>query len=334
LAALYVTSLQAGAGKTAVCAGLARHLQDAGRKVGYFKPLVADIKEKAAADSDAEFIRKILTLSEPAGDLCPVIAREGLADKIKPAYDKVAKDKDVVIVEGVWRLRPGAKPVEPAAEVVGALEAKVIIVEPYSEGLTGAGLVAKYRDFGESLLGIVVNKAPLKVLEMLSESLSGGGAAVLGVLPEDRVLFGLTVGEIAEQVQGEILNHAEKSDEVVENLMLGGMIVDPGPDYFGRRANKAAILRSDRPDMQLAALETSSRCLVLGGGVEPTYRVRTHAEERGIPLILTKNDTNSIINTIELTLGRPRFNQEKKLPRLLEIMEGHFDFGAVEQVLK
>jgi BioD-like phosphotransacetylase family protein len=331
LAALYVTSLQAGAGKTAVCAGLAKHLQGAGKKVGYFKPLVAAMRGEAA-DSDAGFIREVLGLKEAAADLCPVIAREGLADKIKKAYDKVAGDKDVVIVEGVWRKRPGAKPVEPAAEVAGALGARVIAIEPYSEGMTGAKLAAKYRDFGESLLGVVVNKVPLRRLEMLSEKLSG--VAVLGVLPEDRVLFGPTVGELAEQVGGEILNHAEKSDEVVENLMLGGMIIDPGPDYFGRRANKAAILRSDRPDMQLAALETSSRCLVLSGGVEPTYRVRTHAEKRGIPLILTKNDTSSIVNTIELTLGQPRFNQEKKLPRLLEIMEEHFDFGAVEQALK
>jgi BioD-like phosphotransacetylase family protein len=108
------------------------------------------------------------------------------------------------------------------------------------------------------------------------------------------------------------------------------MIVDPGPDYFGRRANKAAILRSDRPDMQLAALETSNRCLILSGGVKPTYSVSTHAGKKGIPLILTRNDTNSIINTIELALGKPRFNQERKLPRLLEIMEEHFDFKAVE----
>jgi BioD-like phosphotransacetylase family protein len=332
LAALYVTSLQAGAGKTAVCAGLAKHLQAAGKRVGYFKPLVAAIRGEVA-DSDAEFIKKILALGEAAADLCPVIAREGLADKIKKAYDKVAKNKDVVIVEGVWRLRPGAKPTEPAAEVAGALGAKVIAIEPYSEGLTGTKLTADYGDFGESLLGVVVNKVPLRRLEIVSERLSGG-VVVLGVFPEDRVLFGPTVGELAEQVQGEILNHAEKSDEVVENLMLGGMIVDPGPDYFGRKANKAAILRSDRPDMQLAALETSPRCLVLSGGVKPTYRVRTHAEEKGIPLILTRNDTNSIVNTIELALGRPRFNQVKKLPRLLEIMEEHFDFGAVEQTLK
>jgi len=332
LAALYVTSLQAGVGKTAVCAGLARHLAGEGRKVGYFKPMVADIKEKAVADSDAVFIKKVLRLKDDVADLSPVIAGGGdLAARIKQAYDKVVGDRDVVIVEGVWRIRPGARPVEAAYEVVEALNARVIVVEPYSEELTADSLAAKYRGFGESLLGIVVNRVPVRRLDILSERLSGSG--VLGLLPEDRVLFGLTVGEIAERVEGEILNDAAKSDEVVENLMLGAMVVDEGPLYFGRMANKAAVLRSNRPDMQLAALETSTKCLVLSGGVAPTHPVITSAREKGIPIILASGDTGSVVNTIEIALGKPRFNQAKKLPRLLEIMEKHFDFKAVEQGL-
>jgi BioD-like phosphotransacetylase family protein len=332
LAALYVTSLQAGAGKTAVCAGLARHLDGEGRRVGYFKPMVADISEKAAVDSDAAFIKKVLRLKEAAADLSPVIGRGGdLAAKIKRAYDRVARGKDVVIVEGVWRIRPGARPVEAAYEVVKALNARVIAVEPYSAEITAAGLSAKYKDFGESLLGVVVNRVPVRRLEVLSEQLSGSG--VLGVLPEDRVLFGLTVGEIAGRIDGKILNDAAKSGEVVENLMLGAMVVDAGPDYFGRRANKAAVLRSNRPDMQLAALETSTRCLVLSGGIEPTYPVLTSAKDKGIPIILARGDTGSVVNTLEIALGRSRFNQPKKLPRLLQIMEKHFDYRAVEQGL-
>ena len=303
MAALYVTSLQAGVGKTAVCAGLARHLDGDGRKVGYFKPMVADIREKVAVDSDAAFIRKVLRLKETAADLCPVIdGGADLARNIKKAYDRVAKGKDVVIVEGVWRLRPGAEPVEAAYEVVKALKARVIVVEPYSAELAETDLSAKYRGFGESLLGVVVNKVPAGRLEALSEQLSSG--VVLGVLPEDRVLFGLTVGEIAERVDGEILNDAGKSKEVVESFMLGAMVVDEGSLYYGRKANKAAVLRGNRPDMQLAAMETSTKCLVLSGGVAPTYSVLTSARDKGIPIILTNGDTDSVVSTLEMALGR------------------------------
>ena len=336
MAALYVTSLQAGVGKTAVCAGLGRHLQGGGKKVGFFKPMVADIKsrDKVAMDSDAEFIKRVLALKEPLDSLCPVIGRQGeLTNRVKQAYARVSRGKDVVIVEGVWRLRPGGKPIEASYEVVEALDARVIIVEPYSEELSGAKIIEEYRDFGEYLLGIVVNKTPRSrmepVHEQLSSQVSGAGINILGVLPEDRTLFSLTVGELAEHIGGEILNCAEKSEELVENFMLGALTVDSGLDYFGRKANKAVVVRGERPDMQLAALETPTKCLVLSGGVSPIHDVLRGAEDKGIPLILTKGDTTSVVSSVELALGKPRFNQERKLPRLVEIMEQQFDFPAL-----
>ena len=325
MAALYVTSLYAGAGKTAVCAGLGRHLQGDGRRVGFFKPIVSEIKNPEATDSDAQFMKHILALKEPVNSLCPVIGGQGeLTSKIKQAHAKVSKGKDVVIVEGVWRQRPGGKPIEASYQVVAALDARVIIVEPYSEGLSTA--MSIYRDFGENLLGVVVNKVPRSRVEHLYNQLSG--VDILGVLPEDRVLISLTVGELAEHIGGEILNCAEKSSELVEDFMLGAMTVDSGLDYFGRKANKAVVVRGERPDMQLAALETSTKCLVVSG-VPPIHTVLRRAEDKGIPIILTKGDTISTVNSIELALGKTRFNQEKKLPRLGEIMEQQFNFQAV-----
>ncbi len=302
--------------------------------MGFFKPMVADIRspDKVAIDSDAEFIKRVLALAEPVDSLCPVIGRqEELTDKIKQAYARVSKGKDVVIVEGVWRLRPGGKPIEASYEVVKALDARVIIVEPYSPELSRAKIADKYKDFGEYLLGVVVNKVPRSRVKPVSEQLLSqtGGVAILGVLPEDRALFSLTVGELAEHIQGEILNNAEKSGELVENLMLGALTVDSGLDYFGRKAGKAVVVRGERPDMQLAALETPTKCLVLSGGVSPIDRVRRSAEDKGIPIILTKGDVASVVNSVELALGKPRFNQEKKLPRLIEIMEQQFDFPAL-----
>lgn len=323
MVALYVTSLQVGAGKTTICAGLGKHLLDDGKKVGFLKPIIAKNLPIEGIDSDALFMKHILALPEAVNSLCPVITdQSNLANTIRQAYTKASQGKDVVIVDGVCQ-----------PSIVDAIDARVVGVEGYSEELAKAKLINSYKDFGENLLGVVVNKVPRSQLESVSNQISTqfgeAGIKILGVLPEDRILLALTIGELAEHIQGEILNSTEKSIELVENFMLGAMCIDPGPEYFGRKTNKAVVVRGDRPDMQLAALETSIRCLVLTGNTAPIPTVVYRAEDEMVPIILAKGDTIATVMSIEQALGKTRFNQEKKLPKLSEIMEQYFDFGAV-----
>ncbi len=313
--------MEEAAGKTTICAGLGRHLVNSGRKVGFFKPIITSGEQlPEATDHDALFMKQVLGLDEPVSSICPVIANKGeVAEWVKKAYTKVSSGKEVVISEGAFE--PG---------IVQALDARVIAVEQYSDGVK---FVDRYKDLGKRLLGIVLNKVSRtklgRVRDEITAQLKGTGIGILGVLPEDRVLFTLTIGELAEHVPGEILNSPEQSAELVENFMLGAMTVDPGPEYFGRKTNKAAVVRGDRPDMQLAALETSTRCLVLCGGTPPTEAVRYGAELGKVPIILTKGDITTTVASIEDALGRGRFNQERKLIRLAEIMEQHFDLQLV-----
>lgn len=323
MVALYVTSLDRAVGKTAICAGLGKHLLANAKKVAFFKPIIAENLPIEDIDSDAVFMKHILALEEPVDRLCPVITNQNnLANRIKEAYAEVSPGKDVVIVEGACQ-----------RSIVEALGAKVIIVEGYSKELSKAKLINSCGDFGEYLLGVVLNKVPRSQIEHVYSEISTqfgeAGINILGVLPEDRVLFTLTIGELAEHIQGEILNCTEKSVELVENFMLGAMCVDPGPEYFSRKTNKAVVVRGERPDMQLAALETSTRCLVLTDNTAPIPTVLYGAENKGIPIILARGDTTAIVTSIEQALGKTRFNQEKKLPKLTEIMGRHFNFRAV-----
>lgn len=313
---LYVVSAEEAAGKTTICAGLGRSLLSNGKKVGFLKPVRAE-----KSDGDAAFMKQVLDLPDSVESLCPPI---GDATKIKEAVDKFSKDKDVIIVEG----RLG----QSAEEIARALNAKVIAVEAYSG--QASRFIDSYKGFGEILLGVVLNKVPESQLKHVQDEASAqfgaAGINVLGVLPENRVLFTITVGELSDSIQGKILNNTEKSVELVENFMLGAMVVDSGLDYFRRKNNKAAIVRQDRPDMQLAALETSTRCLILSGGNQPPiYSVLQKAENRGIPIISTENTTGDIVTSIEDALNKGRFNQEKKLSKLAEIVKQHLDIQAV-----
>ena len=61
MVALYVTSLEKGTGKTAVCAGLGKKLLSDGKKIGFFKPVIADNQNPLTEglDGDAAFIKHI-----------------------------------------------------------------------------------------------------------------------------------------------------------------------------------------------------------------------------------------------------------------------------------
>ena len=308
---LYIVSAEEAAGKTAICAGLAVNLTGAGRKAAYLKPQVA---AKDGSDSDIAFMKRIL----------------GLDDAVN-APDLV-KGRDVVLVEAV--LGPTADDAVSKATYGAAKEmkAKAIAVEAYTG--KASRFIDVYKGFGESLLGVIINKAPESQLKRVKDEATaqfgGAGIKVLGVVPENRVLLAITVGELAESVGGKILNNAEKSSELVENFMLGAMVVDSGLDYFGRKNNKAAIVRQDRPDMQLAALETSTVCLVLTGSNQPpVYNVLQKAEARGIPVITTETAAKDIVESLENTLLSARLNQEKKLSRLAEVVKQNLDIKAV-----
>ena len=323
MTALYVTSLAEGVGRTTICSGIARHLLNNGKKIGFFKPIIT-VEKKEDSGSDGLFMKQVLNLDEPLDDICPVISgQDNMASKVRKAYDKISSGKDMVIVEGVCE-----------QDIIEALDAKVIVVEDYSKK-SKTELGNGYQYLGEYLLGVVLNKVLPSRLDSVPMALqfSEAGITILGVLPEDRLLFTLSVGELAEYLKGEILNGAEKSGELVENFMLGAMTVDPGPEYFGRKANKAVVVKGERPDMQMAALETSTRCIVLSGGAAPIPAVQYKAKDKNIPLIVVKSDTIATVMAIEEALDKTRFNQVKKLTKLTEIMEKHFSFQDVYQGL-
>ena len=312
MSALYITSLERGAGKTGICAGMGQYLLESGRKAGYLKPLAAK-----GIDQDAAFMKQILALVASDDILNPS------PDSVKKAYDQVSQVSDVVMVEG------NTVADKDAAGIVDTLDAGVIIVAGYSADLLVAEIIDSGKEFGQRFLGVVVNKVPEKKLGQVGERLSADGVKVLGVLPEVRALYGLTVGELAGQLEAEMLNAPEKPVELVENIMLGALSVDSGLPYFKRKTNKAAVIRGGRSDLQLAALETPTRCLVLTGDTAPSEIVLHRAEEKAVPVIVAKADTNDTVAAIEAALVQSQFHQEKKVPVIAGIIKRHLDLEAL-----
>ena len=306
---LYVVSAEEAVGKTAICAGIAINLVNAGKKVGYLKPQAAD---KGMADGDISFMRKTL----------------GLADIVN-APD-IIQGRDVVLVEAKLGKKASDAASKDAYGASKEMKAKAIAVEAYAPDFSGVKYTELYKGFGDSFLGVVINKVPQSLLKKVRETAASGSVKVLGIIPENRVLLAITVAELAESIKGKIINKTKNNDELVENYMLGAMTPDSGVDYFVRKSKKAAVIRQERADMQLAALETPTAALVLAGSSQPPiYNVLNKANRRGVPVIVTESNTNDIVAGIENALAKSRLNQEKKLARLGEIVKQNLDMKVL-----
>jgi BioD-like phosphotransacetylase family protein len=115
--------------------------------------------------------------------------------------------------------------------------------------------------------------------------------------------------------------------------MVGAMSVESALAYFRRKPNKAVITGGDRPDIQLAALETSTKCLILTGNLQPNPIIVRRAEDVGVPMVLVRQDTLTTVEKIERFFGKTRFHQEKKVERFEEMLADRFDFARLYQAL-
>lgn len=132
------------------------------------------------------------------------------------------------------------------------------------------------------------------------------------MIPEERALLGVSVAELAEDLKAEVLCCPELTGKLVENIMIGAMSFGSGEDYFIRKDNKAVITRGERSDIALAALSTSTNCLILSYGNKTSPQVIHLAEDKGVPVLSVEQDVLSIVDVVEKTFIKARSRQQEK----------------------
>ena len=335
-------------GKSALCAGIGKKLVNSGKKVAYIKPLCVTGQDKPDDCSDALFISEALELGESKEQACPInISQEELwrnlsenADsfsaRIKAACDAVAGGKDVLIVESPGGLKGDQVSTLACFTIAEKISTKVILLLCYSTSFKDNDFVQAAKKFGDKLAGVVINQVPEAKVSAVqaeaSEYFKSQSIVLLGVIPEARALAGVSVSEVAAAVSGEIISSKDKAGDLIENVMLGAMSPDSGKDYFNRKKNKVVVTRSERADMQLAALETSTKCLIVTGN-KPTASVMVKAEDKKVPVMVVNKDVKDVIAGIEQALANARFQNAQKLQAVTAILDSRFDYKALNAAL-
>ncbi|MXY88428.1 MAG: hypothetical protein F4Y92_06190 [Dehalococcoidia bacterium] len=172
----------------------------------------------------------------------------------------------------------------------------------------------------------VAEVAPVAVVALdVAESALGDtpdevSGAPLVTIAEDRTLAGFSVSEAQAVLTAETLVEGDGLDPTCDHLVIAPIGSDSGQPYLERFESKAVVVRYDKTDQHLAALATEPACLILTGGRRPSEYLFDAAAARGVPVMLSRTDTENTVIALEGIFDRTRFHGERKLERMSELL--------------
>ncbi len=352
MVAIFLASVTPYTGKNVIAMGLAQQFRKRKRSVGFFKPIgpKAARVDDAYADEEAVLFKKALRLAEPLATICPVVLSdsaladllrgrgEGARERILSAYKAAARGKSVMVCAGMGRLSAGTALGYPMSQFVEDVQARVVAVERFTWPLeTLDGILEMKARVPDRFAGVVFNRVPEALAPQIEQAvrpfLRARGVDVLGVIPQDAVLSAIPVSDLVATLGAKVLCGADKLENLVEHFSIGAMTVDAALPHFRRYPNKAVIVGGDRADIQLAALETSTRCLILTGDLYPNARILARAEEAGVPVILAPMETSAAAEACDQLHGWLSLHNAAKIARATTLVAQRLDWEMLNHNL-
>lgn len=343
----YFSSTWLYAGKSLLLIGIGQKLAQKKLKIGYFKPLGTNLQKYGSVLTDANvvIVQKALGLNDSLEIICPVMItqdliiqaykgkQKNLREKIMHSFNRLSKGKDIILIEGGESIQQGAFLNISDISLSKIINSKVIVVDRFTPDISIDSLLLAKDILGKNLLGVILNCVPTLKLNFVNNHVvpffSQKKIEVLGVLPFDELLNSVSIKELRQTLGGELICCTDKQENLVERFSIGAMNVEKALDYFKRAKNKAVVTGGDRADIQLAALETSTKLLILTGNLYPNDIIIAKAEERKIPIMVVRGDTLSTIEKIEKTIRHLGLKGDKKIRRGIELIARGIDFSML-----
>jgi BioD-like phosphotransacetylase family protein len=344
---LYVASTSSFAGKTLLALALAKLWAREGVAVGYVKPLgkIPVVEEGRVVDEDASFLASELGLPGPPEAVCPVVITQDLVmaayrgeplrlkERIRDAVEKAASRADALLLGGAANLRDGVfLGISPLA-LISDLDCKVLLVDRFSGEKSMDQILWAAGELRERLLGVVLNRVMKEQEAFLRETVlpyfETRNLRVFGAVPTDAVLDSVSVRTLSECLAADVACGEEELGTMIERFCVGAMDVDSALRVFRRTPRKAVITGGHRADIQLAALETDTSCMVLTGGVAPNELIRSRAREDGVPILVVQEDTLFTVEKFERLMGRLRIREKEKIERGVNLVRERLDTAGI-----
>ncbi|NJM68124.1 MAG: phosphotransacetylase family protein [Acaryochloris sp. RU_4_1] len=348
---LLIGSIEGFSGKSATILGLAQSLINKGYRLAYAKPLGTCAEElmESGLDVDAQFIGNVLGLG--ADQVFPTLLtmnshrieqrilghlQTNYGEQLQ-CYQEQGDGVDLVMLEGPGALHEGVLFGLSLGQIAEAVDAKILLVSRFHKLAVLDALLGAQALLGDRLIGVVLNDVDASQQNLLQETvqsfLEAQHIPVLGVLPSNDLLRSVSVAELVQRLHAEVLCCHEFLDLMVEELTIGAMNVNSALKYFRQARNMAVVTGSDRTDLQLAALESSTHCLILTGHFPPNTLVLNRAKDLEIPVLLVDSDTLTTVEIVEKAFQQAQVHERVKIDCIQEMIEMHCDIERLLSTL-
>ena len=347
---IYIASPNAGTGKSTVALGLIVCLTKVVAKVGVFRPFVD------SRDEDP-FLNLLLARSGSATPAAQCIgvtwdeyhaAPEESLSRIVDAYRAVARDHDVVIIDGSdFTDVAGTPELDLNARVAANIGVPVLLVvsgrgAPEDVRASVEVSVAEIAENHARTVAVIANRCPAATRGAVAAALSGIEGLTVTTLPEVPLLSAPSVREIADAVEGTLIaGDAALLEREAEGVLVAAMDVSHVLERLAE--GQVVIVPADRSAViiSLAAAHASTGFpnlagLVLNGGfrVAPHVLKLIHGLEQPLPVITSPLNTFAAASVAGSLRGRLGGASEHKLDVAVTTFEQETDLGALLATLE
>lgn len=344
-----ITATEEGTGKTAIALALGVIAQERGLDVGYMKPKGTRLQSHVGkvVDRDPLLATELLGSDTELRSLEPIVYSstfienavrgqedpEELRKQVRTTFEELADGRGLMLLEGADRLTTGGIIDLTDSQIAELLDAEVILVAGFEQLSDLDDHLAAIDAIGDQLAGVVFNRVGDAALDRLEQDaipfLESRGCPVVGVVPHQRDLAGVTVEELAAELGGEQLTEGSPN-AFVERFLVGAMSGGEALRYFRRTRNAAVITGGDRSEIHTAAIEAPGiQCLIVTGGHRPSDTVLGKAKRAGLTVLVVTADTLSTVERTEEIVHSGRTRDAETVRRMRSLLEDHVDIDGI-----
>lgn len=353
---IFIASAEPYTGKSVVAFGMVNMLLGKTQKVGYFKPIIAQVNP-TEKEKHIEAILEYFSLPIPYADTYAFTRQQVLhqsetenagemINTIISKYKKLEDNYDFTVIEGSDFLGEGiAFEFESNVLIAKNLGAPVVIVVTGKDKTPAQVMgtaVNIYRNFmlrDVQVLGIVTNMVAPDDVDAVRLGLTNQLPAelMITVIPMDSGLQSPTMQEITNALNAKVLFGADLMANQVDNFVTGAMML---PNFLSHiKENVLIITPGDRGDIIIGSLQANLSAnypkvagIVLTAGSlpdEPMLRL-IEGLQTIIPIISVEKGTFETTTAIGSIHSKITIENKKKIELAIDVFEKYVDMKALD----